>query len=39
MDFFSDISPCDRTMALRMDSASNKNEYQEYFVVVNAGGS
>jgi hypothetical protein len=40
MEFFIDINPSDRTMALgSVDSASNRNEYQEYFLGVNAAGA
>ena len=31
--------PSDRTMALGVDSASNRNEYQEDFLRVNAAGA
>jgi hypothetical protein len=36
MEFFIDINPSDRTMIPGIDSASNRNEYQEYFLGVNA---
>jgi hypothetical protein len=39
MEFFIDINPSDRTMALGIDSASNRNEYQVYFLGVNAAGA
>jgi hypothetical protein len=39
MEFFIDINPSDRTMALGFDSASNRNEYREYFLGVNAAGA
>ena len=32
-------NPSDRTMDLEVDSASNRNEYQEYFFGVNAAGA
>jgi len=32
-------NPSDRPMALGVDSASNRNEYQEYFLGVNAAGA
>jgi hypothetical protein len=32
MKFFIDITPSDHTMALGVDSVSNRNEYQEYFL-------
>ena len=32
-------NPADRTMAPGVDSASNRNEYQENFLVVNAAGA
>jgi hypothetical protein len=32
MEFFIDINPSDRTLALGVDSASNRNEYQENFL-------
>jgi hypothetical protein len=32
-------NPSDRTMALGVDSASNRNEYQEYFLGVKAAGA
>ena len=32
-------NPSDRTMALGFDSASNRNEYQEYFLGVKAVGA
>jgi hypothetical protein len=38
MEFFIDINP-DRTMALGVDSPYNRNEYQEYFLAVNAAGA
>jgi hypothetical protein len=38
MEFLIDINP-DRIMALGVDSACNKNEYQEYFLGVNAAGA
>jgi hypothetical protein len=37
MEFSIDINPCDRTMAMGVDSASNRNEYQEYFLGVKCG--
>ena len=37
--FFSDIFPSDRTMALGVDSAPSKNEYQEHFLGVKAAGA
>jgi hypothetical protein len=39
VEFFIDINPFDRTMALGVDSASNRNEYQQYFLGVNAAGA
>jgi hypothetical protein len=36
---FIDINSSDRTMALGVDSASNRNEYQEYFLGVKAAGA
>jgi hypothetical protein len=39
LEFFIDINPSDRTMALGVDSAYNRNEYQEYFLGVNAAGA
>jgi hypothetical protein len=39
MEFLIDINPSDRTMALGVNSASNRNEYQEYFLGVNAAGA
>jgi hypothetical protein len=32
-------NPPDRTMALGVDSASNRNEYQEHFLGVKAAGA
>jgi hypothetical protein len=32
-------NPSGRTMALGVDSASNRNEYQEYFLGVKAAGA
>jgi hypothetical protein len=32
-------NPSDRTMALGVDSASNRNEYQEHFLGVKAAGA
>jgi hypothetical protein len=32
-------NPSGRTMALGVDSASNRNEYQEYFVEVKVAGA
>jgi hypothetical protein len=32
-------NPSDRTMALEVDSASNKNEYQEHFLGIKAAGT
>jgi len=32
-------NPSGHTMALRVDSASNRNEYQEYFLGVKAAGA
>jgi len=32
-------SPSGRTMSLGVDSASNRNEYQEYFMGVKAAGA
>jgi len=32
-------NPSDRTVALGVDSAFNRNEYQEYFLEVKAAGS
>ena len=32
-------NPSDRTMALGVDSASNRNEYQEYFLGVKTAGA
>ena len=32
-------NPSSRTMALGVDSASNRNEYQEYFMEVKAAGA
>jgi len=32
-------NPSDRTMALGVDSASNRNEYQEHFLGVKAAGT
>jgi hypothetical protein len=37
MEIFIDINPSDLTMALGVDSASNRNEYQEYFLVGKCG--
>jgi hypothetical protein len=31
MEFFIDINSSDRTVVLAVDSASNRNEYREYF--------
>jgi hypothetical protein len=39
MEFFIDINPSDRIMAMGIDSASNRNEHQEYFLVVKAAGA
>jgi hypothetical protein len=39
MEFFIDINPSDRSMALGVDAASNRNEYREYFLGVNAAGA
>jgi hypothetical protein len=38
MGFFIDINPSDDTVVLRFYSASNRNEYQEYFLGVNVAG-
>jgi hypothetical protein len=38
-DFFIDINPSDRTMALGVDSVSDRNENQKYFLGVNAAGA
>jgi hypothetical protein len=37
MEFFTDINPSDRTMAL--GSTHNRNEYQVYFLGVSAAGA
>jgi hypothetical protein len=37
MKFFIDINPSDRTLAL--GSVLNRNEYQEYFLGINAAGA
>jgi hypothetical protein len=39
MEFFIDINPSDRTMHPGVDSASNRNEYWEYFLGVNVAGA
>jgi hypothetical protein len=39
MEFFIDINPSDRTMAQGFVSASNRNEYREYFLGVNAASA
>jgi len=39
VDFSFIYNPSDRTMALGVDSASNRNEYQEYFLGVKAAGA
>jgi hypothetical protein len=39
MEFFIDINPSDRTMVLGVDTASNRDEYQKYFLGVNAAGA
>jgi hypothetical protein len=39
MEFFIDINPSDRTMALSLTQPLNRNEYQEYFLGVNAAGA
>jgi hypothetical protein len=36
MEFFIDINPSDRTIALGSTQPLNRNEYQEYFLGVNA---
>jgi len=36
---FHSHNPSGRTMALGADSASNRNEYQEYFLRVKAAGA
>jgi predicted transcriptional regulator len=38
-EFFIDINPSDRTNGPRVDSTSNRNEYREYFLGVNAAGA
>jgi hypothetical protein len=37
MEFLIDINPSDRTIGI--DSASNRNEYREYFMEVNEAGA
>ena len=37
--FFHWHNPSGRTMAMGVDSASNRNEYQEYFLGVKTGGA
>ena len=37
--FFIDVNPSDRTMAPGVESASNRNEYQEYFLGVKLAGA
>jgi hypothetical protein len=39
MDIFIDINPSDRIMGPGADSASNRNEYQQNFLGVNAAGA
>jgi hypothetical protein len=39
MEFFIDINPSDRHYGLGIDSVSNRNEYREYFLGVNAAGA
>jgi hypothetical protein len=39
LEVFIDINPSERTMALGVDSASNRNEYQENVWRVNAAGA
>jgi hypothetical protein len=39
MEFFIDINPSDRSMALGVDAASNRNEYQEYFLGIKVAGA
>jgi hypothetical protein len=39
MEFIIDINPSDRIMVLGVDSASNRNVSQEYFLGVNAAGA
>jgi hypothetical protein len=39
MDFFRWHNSSDRTIVLGVDSASNRNEYQVYFLGVNAAGA
>jgi hypothetical protein len=39
MEFFNDINPSDCTMALGSTQPLNRNEYQEYFLGVNAAGA
>jgi membrane-bound lytic murein transglycosylase B len=38
-EFFIDINPSDRTMALGSTQPFNRNEYQEYFLGVNAASA
>jgi hypothetical protein len=39
MEFFIDIYPSDRTMALGSTQPLNRKEYQEYFLGVNVAGA
>jgi hypothetical protein len=39
MEFFIDKNPSDTLYGHGVDSASNRNEYQEYFLGVNAAGA
>jgi hypothetical protein len=39
LEFFIDINPSDYTLALGVDSASNRNEYQVYFLGVKAASA
>ena len=39
LDFFSDIFPSDRTVALGVDSGLSENEYQVHFLGVKAAGA
>jgi len=39
VDFSLTYNPSDRTVALGVDSASNRNEYQEYFLGVKVAGA
>ena len=39
LEFFSNIIPSGHTMALRVDSSSNRNEYLVYFLGVKAASA